>query len=238
MKQRRAIGVLGGMGPYATAHLYRCLLEESRLLSGSVQDNEFPNIIINSLSLSGSDELGVPPTKDVLGQLHRGVTVLQKSGADIVVIACISAHSMIRALRSGTTIPILDAVFETMQAMRDARIRDVLLLTSYVGYKEPIWQTGASIGITYHLPKKSDRQDITRVIMKCMEGNNTVAAARLLERIIRQYTSDNSVSAVILGCSELSMLAGKIHGQPTIYDPMRLVARKAVQYAAGQWLPG
>jgi aspartate/glutamate racemase len=53
------IGILGGMGPEATLQAFNTILKICQSKYQAVQDEDYPQIIINSLSVSGFDETGI-----------------------------------------------------------------------------------------------------------------------------------------------------------------------------------
>lgn len=57
MKVRKVIGVLGGMGPEASANLHMKILRYSQDHYGAVQDSDYPPVIIDSLTLEGFDQI-------------------------------------------------------------------------------------------------------------------------------------------------------------------------------------
>ena len=100
MNRFKTIGVLGGMGPAASAHFYQLLLKYSQKIYGAVQDDEYPQIIINSLALTGSTEKGMEENELIVRQLSEGIKALEKSNSDFIVIPCNSVHNVINELIS------------------------------------------------------------------------------------------------------------------------------------------
>jgi aspartate/glutamate racemase len=55
----KTIGLLGGMGPEATLQTFHSILKFCQSKYLAVQDEEYPQIIINSLPVTGFDETGI-----------------------------------------------------------------------------------------------------------------------------------------------------------------------------------
>lgn len=53
------IGILGGMGPEATLQTFHSILKICQSKYGAVQDEDYPQIAVNSLSVAGFDETGI-----------------------------------------------------------------------------------------------------------------------------------------------------------------------------------
>ena len=72
----KTIGVLGGMGPEASADFYQRVIAIFQKQFGAVQDTDYPPMLIYSLPLTGFDETGIVDATVVLGQLIAGVQKL------------------------------------------------------------------------------------------------------------------------------------------------------------------
>ena len=102
---KKILGILGGMGPAATADLFTKIVSMTE--AGS--DAEHIRVIIDSNSaipdrtaaiLSG----GKDPVPEMLSALGN----LEKCGAGCVILPCNTAHYFLPRLRSETSIPILN----------------------------------------------------------------------------------------------------------------------------------
>lgn len=51
MKQNKIIGVLGGMGPQASVELYRLLIEGAKVRYGAQNNDDYPEILIDSVPI-------------------------------------------------------------------------------------------------------------------------------------------------------------------------------------------
>jgi aspartate/glutamate racemase len=53
------IGILGGMGPEATLQTFHTVLKICQTKYKAIQDEDYPQIIVSNLSVSGFDETGI-----------------------------------------------------------------------------------------------------------------------------------------------------------------------------------
>ena len=72
----KTIGVLGGMGPEASADLFQRMLSICQQEFGAVQDTDYPSMLIASFPLTGFDETGIRDAGAVLGQLTANIQLL------------------------------------------------------------------------------------------------------------------------------------------------------------------
>src|SRR3989339_318028 len=99
MAEYRKIGILGGMGPEATADLYLEIIRIFQQELGAKYDDEFPQIFINSLPLPDVVEQNFSEAQ-VIYLLKEGVKKLEQAGADFIVIACNTVHVFLCQMRS------------------------------------------------------------------------------------------------------------------------------------------
>jgi len=66
------IGILGGMGPSASADFYSRIIRIFQERHGAVQDTDYPPMFIYSLPLKGFNETGIVDKGLVLTQLTEG----------------------------------------------------------------------------------------------------------------------------------------------------------------------
>ena len=103
----QTIGVLGGMGPAATAHF----MERLVVLCAAERDQDYPPTLAYSAShipdrtthLVGG---GPDPTSD----LQTAARVLQAGGAGAIAIPCNTAHIYLSAIRDAVDVPVFDMV--------------------------------------------------------------------------------------------------------------------------------
>ena len=113
----RTVGILGGMGPLATADLYRKII----LATPAACDQDHLHVVIDadptipdrSAALRGE---GPDPLPKLLASARR----LEAAGAAFIVMPCNTAHAFLPALRPRLTIPVVDMIAETAERVRAA----------------------------------------------------------------------------------------------------------------------
>jgi len=109
-RQKRVIGILGGMGPAATLALYERILA----LTSAECDQDHLHVIIDSnpkipdrtAAILGDGESPLPA-------MIEGARTLERAGANVLVIPCNTAHHWLADLQKAVSIPIIDMINET-----------------------------------------------------------------------------------------------------------------------------
>jgi aspartate racemase len=111
----RIVGILGGMGPLATADLYRKII----LATPASRDQDHLHVVIDadpSVPDRSAALRGEAP--DPTPWLLRGARRLEAAGAAFIAVPCNTAHAFLPALRPQLAIPILDMIEEAATRVR------------------------------------------------------------------------------------------------------------------------
>ena len=96
MKPFKTIGILGGMGPEATAEFYKRIIGIFQKRFGCVNDRDFPEIFIYNLPLP---EVVSFVDNRVKASLQKGIDKLTATGAEFLVCPCNTANTFFPFLR-------------------------------------------------------------------------------------------------------------------------------------------
>ena len=202
--QKKMIGILGGMGPEASAYFYRLLLEIAQEKYHAVQDTDYPPVVIYNLPLTGFDETGIRDERAVRAQLIEGVKKLESFGAQYIVIACNTVHQFHADMQAAVSVPILNIVEESVTEAVRRGFRRVLLLTSESTNKSGLYRNACKIaGIEATSVSPEDQRTLNGIILRVMAGTQGQADIRAVDDIVKRL--EGPADAVLLGCTELPL---------------------------------
>ncbi len=226
---KKSIGILGGMGPLATADL----LIKITTLTRADSDKEHIRIYIDSDSAI-PDRTGaiLHGGEDPVPEMSSALRNLERCGADCIVMACNTAHYFLPRLQKLTEIPILDML--SITAGRCAQL--------YPGKRAAILGTTGTLqtgiysralereGVDYLLPNEEEQAWLMHLIYDVVKATRPMQPeeerwSRLLEEL-RQRGADY----YILACTELPIVANTLHDEGPFVDPTRELARAAVLF--------
>jgi len=226
------LGILGGMGPAATCDLFRKITE----CSHASKDQEHIHIVIDSNTqipdrtkyICGSGE-------DPKIEMVKSVTRLEMMGVNYIVIPCNTAHYFYDEILPYATVPILHMIQETAMFLKRTypKIQDFMLLATEGTYMSGVYK---NIFKKYDLniiePNEIDKKTIMSWIYKVKSGDFHINSLEV-EALINRYVANNRVP-IILGCTELPLLAERV-GVPKEYiDPVSILAQCCVDIAEGR----
>ena len=200
--KREVWGVLGGMGPLASAEFIRTIYEQNigptEQLSPAVLLLSDPSIPDRTESLRDGE------TEILLSCLSSGIRQLVSAGATRVIVCCLTIHCLLpfleRDLRE-KVLSLVDLVFDALLRNR----REVLLLCTQGTMLSGVFSAHCSWKDVQHLvvpPSEEDQASIHRLIYDIKMNRLNSAHLLLVNAMMEKY----HVSSYIAGCTELHIL--------------------------------
>jgi len=217
-------GIIGGMGPAATCDLYQKIIE----LTPADSDQGHLHIIIDSAAqipdrsafLAGS---GPDPRPALIESARR----LEAAGAEILLIACNTAHAFYREIAGSVNAAVLNMPEEaSAYAGRNyGSEKPFLLLATDGAYESGIYEAAfLGDGLEILEPNEKDKEKLMDWIYSVKAGNCTVKRGQF-KALLSRYDA----AAAILGCTELPVLTRLLGGFENTLDPTLILAKRAVE---------
>jgi len=231
----KVLGIIGGLGPLATAAFYARLVRET----DAARDQEHLHVLIDS-NPSVPDRtaflLGVGPDPRP-GLIEVGLT-LKAMGAELLVVPCNTANVWRAELSEAIGLPIVPWIETAVEAVRMICGSPFGLLattgTLAVGAYQ---QAGSDAGMEVLIPEGQEQRDVMQAIygargVKTLPG--TEEATDLLATAIGRLAA-RGARGVLLACTELPMALSPTQSYPIpVIDPAVAVARRAIREAQGR----
>lgn len=224
----RLVGVLGGMGPAATADFYQKLIAAT---PAEIDQDHLRVVIWSDPTVpSRQDALlnnGIDPTP----WLSHGADQLDRLGAEIAVVPCNTVHPYLKTVFEHRDIEFISIIDSTIAALpREDHGAPIGLLATDAALKADIYQEALTQhNRTYVLPDSCDQISLMRLVHAVKRGAGAEDVRTELASIVRSLT-DKGATTVIAGCTELSTLLDSMSEQqgPRIIDPATELARRTV----------
>ena len=229
----KTIGVIGGMSWESSAEYYRLLNRHAKARLGGHHNARSLMVTVDFAQVEALQRAG---DWDTLGaQMAEAALQLERGGADIVLLATNTMHRVRAAIEAVISIPFLHIADPTGQALRAAGYaRAGLLGTRYT--MEQAFYVGRlreAHGIEAIVPDEHDRADIHRIIYEELcHGMVDDESRRTYQRVIDSLAA-RGAQAVILGCTEITLLIGPGDSTLPVFDTTALHAQAAVDWAIG-----
>ncbi len=226
---RKTVGIIGGMGPHSTIRLFDLIVQRTPVIVESdhlhILIDNFPQIPDRTAAILGKGPSPVPA-------LQKSARQLEHWGANLIAIACNTAHYFWKEIQQVVQIPVLnmiDLVARRLQSMHQGRY---ILLATTGTVQSGLYQYYLPEGRLI-LPDEATQQQIMQIIYGeggvKQQGPTPVSRKRLLD-IIHPFTILEPV-AIIAGCTEIELLLDdRVNGIPVV-KPLVTLADAVVSMA-------
>ena len=226
----KTLGLIGGISWESTVPYYRLINETIKARLGGLHSAK---LVLYSVDFEEVAQLQHAGDWDAAGRLFATAAQrLQAAGAEALVICANTMHKVAPAIEAAVSLPILHVVDLLAEELRAAGWHKVGLLGTRFTMEQPFYAERLQThGIQAVIPGASAREEIHRVIYQELCLGKVVDASRAAYRQIMAELVAEGAQAIVLACTELSMLVGPKDASVPMFDTTEIHARRAAEWA-------
>jgi aspartate racemase len=227
----KTIGMLGGMSWESTVLYYR---EVNRGIKASLGGLHSAKIVMVSVDFDEIEKLQHTGDWDRAGEvLGDAAARIEIAGADFLLICTNTMHKLADRVQSRISIPLLHIADATAKRLIDDDIERVGVLGTAFTMEQDFYRGRLSDrhGLEVVVPGPDDRETVHDIIYRelCLGVVREESRQRYIE--VMQRLKRDGAQAVILGCTEITMLVGQGDFDLPQYDTTAIHAHSAVDAA-------
>jgi aspartate racemase len=225
----KTIGLIGGMSWESTAHYYRVINQETSARLGGLHSAP---LIVHSVDFAPIAAMQSAGDWEGAGRQLAGIArALQAAGAGVIGLATNTMHIVAHHITNAVDIPFVHIADPTSDALIADRFETVGLLGTRFTMEMSFYRDRlASRGLTSLIPEVG-RTNLNGIIYEELcRGIVREESRRVYVGAIEQLKA-RGAEAVILGCTEITMLIDDSSSPLPVYDTTDLHARALVAAA-------
>lgn len=240
-RTRPALGILGGMGPLATAEFYR------RLVARTPAESDQGHLPV----LMWADPAVPDRTAALLGQgpspvpaLVAGARWLRQAGARCVAVPCNTAHAYLEQVSKATGVEVLDMVQAALRVAADSvagtsgTTRVGVLATRGTRRAGLYERAGARLGVdVLHVPVALQRAYVDPAIHAVKAGADLAGPEQRIAAAAGALKA-RGAQVVITACTEIPLVSGAAARIVPVVDSTDALVDAAVSRLWRADLPG
>ncbi len=234
MKKAKTLGVLGGMGPMATALFFAGIV---RLTEAEFDQEHVPLLIDSNCLIPDRSTYLLGQGENPLAMLLESASRLEAWGADFLAMPCNTAHVFYDEINRRVNIPFINMIEETVACMdrmiplpQKGNGRTIGLLATEGLCKSGLYDAAAGkYGIEVLKPSPDHQNIVSELIEKVKKGQmdfNSKAITGVVESLLGM-----GATVIVLGCTELSVLGAYMNINAEFIDPMEILTRSVIVFA-------
>lgn len=222
----KTLGVIGGLGPMATAYFLRRIVE---MTDAQIDQEHLDVIVFNRPSIPDRTAYILDRTKpSPLPPIIDAAQKLEQLGACCIAIPCITSHALFEEFSALVQIPFVHILRETARHLRENGVKTAGILATTGTVRASLFQDAlAEQDVRCVLPDEENQQRVMSLIYDDFKAGRPVE----LEKFYRAADSvrQQGAECVILGCTELSLIKRDFSVGAGVLDALDVLARACIK---------
>ncbi len=227
----KTIGILGGMGPEATADLFHRIIRATPV----EKDQDHYHVIIDSnAKIPDRTPAILGEGEDPVPYLIETGKTLERAGVDFLIMPCNTAHYFYEELQNALDAPVLhmirlsaDYVSKTYPSVKKMG----LLATDGTIASDLYHGAYKTHGVETIVPSKKSQDKVMDAIYKYIKIGDLKTGKKLLKKVVDELL-ESGADTIICGCTEVSLVLHDGDLDVPVVDPLQVLAEEAVRLAS------
>ena len=201
----KKIGIIGGVGPQATAFIYQKLIASAQTNHGAVNNDDYPDVLIASIPVPDfiSSKENLEEAKQMLIEAAKG---LERAGCQALCIGSNTVHILLTDLENEVSIPFISMVELVAERCKVLGYSKVALLGTPVLLSSGLYDSALEKrGIELIKPNEAQVETCDKVIRSVIAGSKEIPVRKEYIDVLSSMF-DQKADGIILGCTELPLV--------------------------------
>ncbi len=236
MPQHRVVGIIGGMGPEATADLFFKIVQET---NANTDQEHLEVVVVSDPTVPDRTKAILENTADPLPKMVNTAQRCVQGGADFLIMPCNTAHHFYKRLTEQVDVPVLHMMDEVafFLSQHHKPIQKVGLMATDGTIKSELYQAALRQQEIEVLSPDPHEQTM---VMEAIYGEDGVKAGCIDQpqsafKTVADALIFSGAKAIIAGCTEIPLALSSEDVENVLFvDSTRVLASAAVKFATGQ----
>lgn len=231
MADTKTVGVIGGLGPFATLDFFERVLKRTR----AQREQDHLRLLIDNNTKVPDRNAHMrgegPSPGPALAASARG---LQDAGADFIVMACNTTHAWEAEIRAAITVPFLSMVKETVDVVADLRPESVGVLAVDACLASGLYQNAlTAAGIKPLLLTADSQKTFMELIYRIKFGDSSDTVKRAMTTLARKLEAQGA-EVIIAGCTEIPIVLTADDLEGELINSTDVLVERTILFAGGE----
>lgn len=225
MKEKYTLGVIGGLGPMATATFMQMLIRQT----DATCDQEHLPMVVRHIPFTPDRTAYIlgkssdSPAPDIL----EAARALVADGVREIAIPCVTSHFFHDEIQKELPIPLLDGVEDTARTLaKEGRTKVGIMATSGTVTSRLFTKAFAPYDMECIYPDEAHQEMVMSIIYDCVKSNKAPDEKTVHE--VLSHLRNHGAETVVLGCTELSLIP-KDYLEGATLDVMEVLAARCIR---------
>lgn len=231
LNDKKVLGVIGGLGPIATAYFMELII---RMTDARIDQEHLDMVIYNFPSIPDRTGfiLGTSQDSPLPGMIQVAQT-LDRQNVGVIAIPCMTGHYFYNQLQESVHTPIVNGIGETARILKENGIHKAGIMATDGSIFANLFQKELlNAGISPVIPSDDSQKKVMHLIYDNIKAN--LPPDMSMFRAVSRELRENGAKAIILGCTELSLIKRDYSIGPGYLDAMEVLAQQSILRCGGK----
>ena len=221
--KNNSIAIIGGMGPQASAYMYKLLIDMAQKEFAALDNDDFPEIILYSLPVP--DFISNKKNKQIaLGMLKECVKRFNNIDVSTLAIACNTAHVLLPELEKISKQKFISMIDEVAKQVKQSKTERIGILGTPSTINSRLYQIALSkYKIESIVPNKKQQTLLDKIIRNVLANKTQQIDLKQLISIADSLRFKGA-TGIVLGCTELPLIFPSSY-PITVYSSTAILSR-------------
>ncbi|WP_415945581.1 aspartate/glutamate racemase family protein [Selenomonas montiformis] len=227
----KTIGIIGGMGPMATADLMQKII----LGTDAREDQDhIPMLIDNNTAIPDRTAAILGQGPSPVPELLRSADRLTRAGADFLIMGCNTAHYFLPLMMPYLKIPVISMIDAAARFCQRQGYRKIGLLASAGTCHAGVYQRALQhAGIRIIQPDERQEIAVHDMIYHGVKAGCSAYDTTAVRRVLSEMEAAGA-EAFLLGCTEIPVAVSMYHLEGRFIDATEVLAEEAIEAAGAR----
>jgi aspartate racemase len=222
---KKTLGIIGGMGPLATADLFYKIIAHT---DASCDSGHIHIVIDNNPKIPDRTKAVLEGSDAPFAYILEAAERLERMGADILLLPCNTSHVFYQKLCGAINVPVLNMIEETAREVNALGLKSVGVLATTGALRARLYENALNeFGIKAVLPSEGGQAEVMSVIYNGVKAGAENYDTAALTGELKQMALKGA-GCFILGCTELPIAFEKYGINFPYIDPALILAKAAI----------
>ncbi len=229
--ETKTVGVIGGLGPAATLDFFERILRRTK----AVRDQDHLRVIIDNNTKvpdrNAASKGEGPSPGAALAATARG---LQAAGAQVIVMACNTAHAWEKDIKSAISVPFLSMIEETVKAVGDLKAERAGVLAVDACLAANLYQEGLrKAGVEPVLLGADSQRTFMELIYRIKSGDTGETVRRSMATLARKLEAQGA-EVLVAGCTEVPLVLTQDDVEAELISSTDVLVERTILFAGAE----
>lgn len=224
------VGILGGMGPYATVDFMRLVMD---LTIAEKESDHLQMLVDSNPRMPSRTRAFLFSETDPVPAMRCGVNSLVSAGADFIVVPCNSAHYFLPRVFEDFSVPYIDMVESTSNVLIQRGWSRIGVLAGEVTVGTRLYEKFLTPNGVDVVQVDSDKQKLVRRIIEDVKSNSISSTTESVMAQLVDVLQSEGAQSIVLSCTELQAVVRNMSIDIPIVDSTEVLARATIIRAGG-----